>query len=533
MFRVARTVCVLIGAAWSGLPAAGQEGVRERGYVFFETGFESAEAVAGWTGTLQFGPGADSRRSLFFESPPGATRSVAARFALPVAPMRGYLVYFSALVKAENIGDKPQSWNGVKFMAPMVAGQARLWPQASIGTGTFDWTRVVFPVRVPSDATELALHLGLEAVGGRVWFDDIRVTVRKPPLLPVRRAARGPVYKGHDLTRLRGAMVSPDIDEEGLRVLGQHWNANLVRWQLIRRGRVADPLDLAAYDRWLDTELKKLDAVLPWCEKYGLMVVVDLHSPPGGRVLSGGYAGAGDGLFSDAACQKKFVEVWQRIARRYQGARAIWGFDLANEPVENVVHEQLADWEELAERAGRAIQAIDPRRNLIVEPAEWGGPQGLAHFRPLDLPHVVYSVHMYVPHSFTHQGVGGARITPLRPYPGEIDGRNWDQAALADVLGPVVEFQKTYGVHIYVGEFSAIRWAPDGSAYRYLRDLVDLFEQNGWDWTYHAFREWHGWSVEHGPDAANDRPLDRPTDRQELLLGWFSKNRKPAWWRSP
>ncbi len=97
------------------------------------------------------------------------------------------------------------------------------------------------------------------------------------------RTASGPVYKGHDLPRLRGAMVSPGIDEAGLRVLGQQWNANLVRWQLVRHEKFDNPLDLAAYDRWLQSALKQLDAALPLCEKYGLRVVVDLHSPPGGR----------------------------------------------------------------------------------------------------------------------------------------------------------------------------------------------------------------------------------------------------------
>ena len=126
------------------------------------------------------------------------------------------------------------------------------------------------------------------------------------------------VYKGHDLPRLRGAMVSPDIDEAGLRVLGQQWNANLIRWQLVRREKFDDPLNLVAYERWLQSALKQLDAALPLCQKYGLRVVVDLHSPPGGHLLSGGYAGSDHGLFTDAACQQKFVEVWQHMAQRYQ-----------------------------------------------------------------------------------------------------------------------------------------------------------------------------------------------------------------------
>ena len=94
---------------------------------------------------------------------------------------------------------------------------------------------------------------------------------------------------------------------------------------------------------------------------------------------------------------------------------------------------------------------------------------------------------------------------------------------------PVRNWQRDCGVQIYIGEFSAIRWAPDNSAYRYLKDLIDIFEAHDWDWTYHAFREWSGWSVEHGSDPKDTKPSAHPTDRQKLLLEWFAKNEKPKW----
>lgn len=81
-------------------------------------------------------------------------------------------------------------------------------------------------------------------------------------------------------------------------------------------------------------------------------------------------------------------------------------------------------------------------------------------------------------------------------------------------------------MHIYAGEFSAIRWAP--GAVNYLRDCIDLFEEYGWDWTYRAYREWDGWSVEHGSDPQDHRPTWEPTDRKRLLLDWFSKNVQPG-----
>ena len=111
-------------------------------------------------------------------------------------------------------------------------------------------------------------------------------------------------------------------------------------------------------------------------------------------------------------------------------------------------------------------------------------------------------------------------------YPGVIDGKQYDKAALEKALAPVVEFQRNYNVSIYIGEFSAIRWAPDHSAERYLRDVIEIFEANGWDWSYHAFREWSGWSVEHTEDKADLKPATMPTGRQKLLMEWYGKNQK-------
>ena len=102
----------------------------------------------------------------------------------------------------------------------------------------------------------------------------------------------------------------------------------------------------------------------------------------------------------------------------------------------------------------------------------------------------------------------------------------WNREQLRRVLEPVREFQLAYNVHIYVGEFSAIRWAP-GSV-DYLRDCIELFEEYGWDWSFHSYREWHGWSVEHGDDRNNVQPVKETTARHQLLRDWFQKNAKPA-----
>jgi aryl-phospho-beta-D-glucosidase BglC (GH1 family) len=246
---------------------------------------------------------------------------------------------------------------------------------------------------------------------------------------------------------------------------------------------------------------------------------VDLHTPPGGRDDANDCR-----LFQEKRFQDKFLEVWEKMARRYTGNTTVWGYDLVNEPCEGNVVEGCMDWQELATAAAKKVREIDGEHAIIVEPAPWGGAESLANLEPIPVPGVVYSVHMYQPHQFTHQGVYGSPTGIA--YPGKIDGKDWDKDRLKRAFQPVAEFQRAYGVHMYIGEFSAIRWAPGDSGYAYLRDVVDIMEENGWDWAYHAFREWDGWSVEHGGDQKDRTRSPTPTKRQELLTGWFAKNER-------
>lgn len=71
----------------------------------------------------------------------------------------------------------------------------------------------------------------------------------------------------------------------------------------------------------------------------------------------------------------------------------------------------------------------------------------------------------------------------------------WDKDYVRNAIKTVREFQLKYGARIWVGEFSAASWTDGGD--RYLKDLADLFEEYGWDWSYHSFRENVIWSLEH------------------------------------
>ena len=138
----------------------------------------------------------------------------------------------------------------------------------------------------------------------------------------------------------------------------------------------------------------------------------------------------------------------------------------------------------------------------------------------------MYSIHYYYPHRYTHWRVSND-TDPVLYYPGQvIDGVTWNQTAMRSSLAVVRDFEQRYGVHIYVGEFSAVRWVSGAAAY--LADATALFEEYGWDWTYHAFAEWHGWSIQHDEIKTNTSPSPTQSPRATVLQNLFLLNDRGA-----
>ncbi|CAN5798976.1 hypothetical protein BH09VER1_BH09VER1_48580 [soil metagenome] len=513
-------VCVGVFGLLAGWAQAG---------AIVQEGFESPDVLTVWRSegagvaeVREIGPGGGHALRVELK----ARGNHLVRLGLPVEEMRGRRVAITARVKAEGVVKAKEPWHGVKIMLQCDTPGGPTYQNVPEVAGTFDWKPIGLVAEVPADATAAYLILGLGEASGVAWFDDVELeiagTPRVRPAAPPALLPPEKLDRRTELPRLRGVMYGPQGKEEDLRVLAG-WQANLIRWQFYwydgtfpeKRG------DLALYDRWLHETMAEVDRLLPVCRELGLRVVIDLHTPPG-AMATGQMA-----MFQNKECQAKFIAVWDELARHYKDEPAIWAYDLLNEPVEGRVAEGLMDWHTLATEVARRVRAIDAKRAIIVEPGPSGGWENLAYFEPLAVPGIIYSVHMYEPLRFTHQGVMDGMPRGVT-YPGMIDGQYWDRAKLKEMLEPVRAYQKDYNVPIYIGEFSAIRWAPGDSAAAYLADCISIFEEYGWDWSYHAFREWQGWNVELGTDPAETQPAATPTTRQKVLQRAFEKNARPA-----
>lgn len=451
-------------------------------------------------------------------------------FPIDIKPFRGMVLSLSCQMKAQDVTQPAARYNGIKNMIHITsASGGENWLNTGNMYGTFDWKTITCQVPVADDAEKAELVLGLQDSSGTAWIANVElIALRVKPTRPAPMQNPPPAYRGHDLPRLRGVMSPNQFREKDFEDLAK-WNVNAIRWQMGRSwGKGATDRDLAEYDRWLDGKLDDTAKALDAAAKYGIKVMIDLHSPPGGREDDRTLT-----LVLDKKYQDHFVKVWQKIATRFKGHPALWAYDLVNEPVQNRNSPAgLADWCGAQVLAAKAIRQIDPTTAISIEVDGWDAPSQFTWMTPVDVPNVIYQVHMYWPGEFTHQGVynnwgeqGGSKGLA---YPGKMaSGSYVDKEALRRELAPVREFQKAYNVHIVVGEFSAIRWAP--GADRYLADVTSIFEEYGWDWTYHAFREWGGWSVESADlpmDRSNHPAATQPTDRAKVLWSWYAKNKR-------
>ncbi|MCR5750858.1 MAG: glycoside hydrolase family 5 protein [Kiritimatiellae bacterium] len=397
----------------------------------------------------------------------------------------------------EGVGGLTYGWEGLKFQFSFhddlrgednhIDGDI---PQKEGTTSGWEQLRVRFDPSKYS-TTSGTLTLGIQSAYGTARLDLSSLAIRETQAiceatnqnLVVSYPARI-----RDLPQRKGAMSpTDDMNEGDFRTLGS-WGANLLRFEMANCPS-ASITNVPAYLEWVRGRLDHLEnVILPLAEKYGMLVVVDLHNTLGGRI--GGYSDFA--IMDDDALFSTWIDLWREIAARFRGDRRIYGYDLCNEPRQGNARKR-SYWQ-IQQSAAEAIREIDPDATIVMEADDMDAPDAFVYLSPLSLDNVVYQVHMYEPGSFTHQGLDSNPYGAT--YPGTLpNGETFNKAWLREKLAPVRAFQQKHHVRILVGEFSAICWAPGADAY--LRDLTDIFAEYGWDWCYMAFRAWGGWSLEH------------------------------------
>lgn len=441
-------------------------------------------------------------------------------FPLDLTPWRNCVLTFEVKGKADGLSRPEQHYFGHKFMLlyTTVNGK-KVWAENNGGYGSFD-RLLTFNHTVASDAGKGELRFCIQNVAGRMEYDlsSLKITVN------FRKINGDLVCEYSDTVRSRPVhrgVMSPIVDqdnEEHFKKL-REWNVNLLRLQLNTSDAWArkEPKKYAAFiEEKID---KTIPRVLDLAQKYGIKVIIDLHTVPGTAVMYG----PGTAIFNDELAVSQFIAIWERIAAKFKNHPALYGYDLINEPKQN--GPVKCDYWQLQKKAAEAIRRIDSETPIYVTANQHSSQYAFSYLSPLKLKNIIYEVHCYEPFVYTHTPylkVDQSAGKPHPAYPGVFYGYRWDRDGLRSRLQAVIDFQRQHQAKIYVGEFSVRASSPGGE--QLLADYIAIFEENGWDWTYHAFNEARIWDLEFAGPTDDSLTLSPNNPRKRVVLDALSKN---------
>jgi hypothetical protein len=305
---------------------------------------------------------------------------------------------------------------------------------------------------------------------------------------------------------VRGANVSSRAKEEDLAFYAKQWNGYAVR--ILVNSITAQQPPYAVPEK----EKARIFNCLDLCLKHNLLTV---FSPSVSFDDN-------DKFFGNEAWLAAFKDFWREVAARYKD-KGLIVYDLVNEPWGK---EARRRWTSYARELTAAIRAIDVRHTIMVEPPEWGWPNGFQYLEPTGDKNTVYSFHFYGPMDFTHQRSSRGHMTTTeqqwreRIYPGFLQGENWDKERMRKEVRTAAAWRDKHQARIWCGEFGVARWAR--GAYRWVTDWIDALEEERIGWAYYEYRGWQPMDLEMEPGSRQATPR-RETDFARLFKTCFAK----------
>lgn len=323
---------------------------------------------------------------------------------------------------------------------------------------------------------------------------------------------------------------------------GQFARIRAMGFDFIRLSVDPGPL-LASEEPQRQEALAILEAAVRTVTSAGLKVVFNLHGVS--QVPQYGMDMIYDGADSAgvAAYRQMVVDVAQMLV-------GVGVEDVAIEPYNEPAYypcdaSGTEDWQTIMADTVADIRAVSAELTVVATGACGGSITGLTDLDPsFDDPNLLYSFHMYEPHSFTHQrhddpesfasglpwpaSEGSAELTieglrahmdaagidmgrqartiiELQGVVAQYFAENWGQPQLEARIGEAVAWAQSHDIaptRLFMGEFGAILMTPDGrmgafnqDRLRYLAAVRLEAEKYGFPWSIWEYSNPYGMSV--------------------------------------
>jgi endoglucanase len=247
--------------------------------------------------------------------------------------------------------------------------------------------------------------------------------------------------------------------------------------------------------------LRRVDDALDMMLASGLSVVFDIHPSDEFKIK----------LRTDDRHVEAFAAFWRALARHLSARDPEHLFlEILNEPMV----EDAYRWMGIQARVAAAIREGAPRHTIIATGPRWSAVDELLRIEPLADRNVIYTFHLYDPHTFTHQGATwGAKYWPYLkdvPYPSSPEAvaallptvenetargalkaygdERWNAERLERMVALAADWAQKRGVPLTCNEFGVYRaYSPPDARLRWIEDVRVALERHkiGWAmWDY-------------------------------------------------
>jgi endoglucanase len=182
--------------------------------------------------------------------------------------------------------------------------------------------------------------------------------------------------------------------------------------------------------------------------------------------------------------EAKLLALWKQIAEHYRDRSDRLFFELLNEPMDKLSEDR---WNAIIPKLLDVVRASNPKRIVIVGPAQWNGLGALDKLRlPEKDRNLIVTFHYYSPFHFTHQGAEW--VTDSKKWKGTTwTGSAKETEELGKDFAKAAAWAKKNGRPLFLGEFGSYQAADMESRARWTRALTREAEKHGFSWAYWEF----------------------------------------------